>query len=526
MCDNHSIVNCLHPRRVRNKVTKEMVTVPCGACEACKSRHASNLVSRMEMETLSWKYCVFFTLTYDNDNLPLLSVQDSFLTDLSAKRVHPIKGVTTVDTFEVFKGMTSQQIARQHDFISLLDKYFGGVPYLSTVDAQRFMKRLRILISREFKKQISHPNEKETPICRYCICGEYGPTTYRPHMHGILWFSSDWLAVYVHEYIRKCWKYGNTDSSFVTNSASNYVASYIDSFAHLPAIYKARSIRPFLLYSKHPALGTLVYSSESVKNMFLSGNIMQCFLETSAQLPLSVPMWRTFQDTLYPRLPYFSVLNSRHRVTLYRILESTDFWTKTNGSLNAFLSAIERCNSEYVKKYLELQKQYGGKYIDFIYKWFNICKRVSLQSRIFGITTRDYVDRIEKFYASKDYSVLKSQYEFEEKYSKEKQNALGLVGIDTSFLASLRYVPFDELDVTELLYLQSFDGLDFDALFSTDSFVRSSAWDQLELEKQDFYMAFKEDTLVKYKRNQKTKKKNDYILSQSDNEFYQQISVF
>ena len=53
------ITSCLHPQRIRNKFTNEMVYVPCGKCEACITTKQQRLVQRLDMERLSWKYYIY-----------------------------------------------------------------------------------------------------------------------------------------------------------------------------------------------------------------------------------------------------------------------------------------------------------------------------------------------------------------------------------------------------------------------------------------------------------------------------------
>ena len=300
------ITSCLHPLRVRNKFTNEMVTIPCGKCEACTSRKSYSMVQRLQMERCSWKYCLFVTLTYDNDHLPLLQCQSDYLTDLSSNRVHPIKGVMNFQISEELHKVgrfSSRDMSDTSRFIQLMSSHFGGLPYLSTVDIQRFIKRLRITLLRNYNRYDF--KEKNSPSFRYFCCGEYGPSTFRPHYHLLLFFSSQFAAAHIQEYIRQCWQFGFVDTSFVSDCNASYVAGYVNGTSHLPAIYQTSKIRPFSLYSKHPAIGSLVYSSEVLKSQFLSCDVQQSFLYTTEKLPLNVPLWRTFQDSLYPKLPYF-----------------------------------------------------------------------------------------------------------------------------------------------------------------------------------------------------------------------------
>ena len=72
---------CEHPLRI--KKDGHYRYVPCGKCNTCKCRKSSDVVSRLEHESQCHKYTVFFTLTYNDANLPTLqySSTDNALVD-------------------------------------------------------------------------------------------------------------------------------------------------------------------------------------------------------------------------------------------------------------------------------------------------------------------------------------------------------------------------------------------------------------------------------------------------------------
>ena len=164
-----------------------------------------------------------------------------------------------------------------------------------------------------------------------------------------------------------------------------------------------------------------------------------------------------------------------------------------------------------------------------LYRWFSICQRVMLQAEIFNITTRQYVECIERFYVSRDYNILKMQYEFEEKYSRE-YDILQLIGIDGQFfenicMTALAGYKFEDLDVTEQLYLKQFAKLDLSLFFSDDIAVQQRYMDELSFENSYEYQYVMSAKKLIYDNSSKTKRKNDYLLQQSD-DFYKQIINF
>lgn len=98
--------------------------VPCGKCSVCANTRLNDIAARCQLESYTSKCApLFVTLTYDNEHLPL-------------------------------------------------DKS------VSVKEMQDFMKRLRINFNRFFGRHI--------PL-RYIYCGEYCPTSGRPHYHLMIW---------------------------------------------------------------------------------------------------------------------------------------------------------------------------------------------------------------------------------------------------------------------------------------------------------------------------------------------------
>ena len=65
-----NIVSCLHPVRVRNPYTNEIMHVPCRKCVACRNAKQAEMVNRLQYESMQWPYKVFFTLTYAPEYCP------------------------------------------------------------------------------------------------------------------------------------------------------------------------------------------------------------------------------------------------------------------------------------------------------------------------------------------------------------------------------------------------------------------------------------------------------------------------
>lgn len=100
--------------------------VDCGHCYACRLKKRGEWIMRLEHEFFDKKHdALFVTLTYENRWLPVSK---------------------------------------------------GGTPTLLKRDVQKFLKRFRKAISKDY------PNTR----FKYFFCGEYGSLTQRPHYHAIL----------------------------------------------------------------------------------------------------------------------------------------------------------------------------------------------------------------------------------------------------------------------------------------------------------------------------------------------------
>ena len=117
-------MRCHKPIYIEKKGRISAIPVNCGKCVYCKKRRVNSWVFRMtEEEKVSFS-SYFITLTYDNKNVPV--TKNGFMT-------------------------------------------------LNKKDVQDYMKRLRYFHEKKSDKKLV-----------YYFAGEYGPKTFRPHYHAIV----------------------------------------------------------------------------------------------------------------------------------------------------------------------------------------------------------------------------------------------------------------------------------------------------------------------------------------------------
>lgn len=188
---------------------------PCGKCPGCRLDRAKEWSDRLCLEYYD-NDCkaVFLTLTYNNDNLPIYNTPDGYCNTLDKR------------------------------------------------DWQDFMKRLRNRFSARL---------------RFFACGEYGPSTHRPHYHAIIFGitlsdlgSLDQVgsnefgqAYYSSSVIGNCWSSGFHTVSDVDYLCIRYVARYnLKKFASTldNDIDFTWSDPEFTLMSRRPGIGYLKLS--------------------------------------------------------------------------------------------------------------------------------------------------------------------------------------------------------------------------------------------------------------------------
>lgn len=266
---NKLVTRCQNPRTVVNKYTHEPVVVSCGSCPSCVLRRSGIQTNLLTSYSAQFRYVYFVTLTYAPCFLPTLevSVVETCTDDIADVSVVPdindldardpntylfgfrsvprsasvkLKNSTVERTFKDPDVMFSYPMTPK-ELLSILNKVKHNVPnripYVCNRDLDLFLKRLRSY----------YPDEK----LRYYAVSEYGPTSYRPHWHLLLFSDSERFSKTVLENVSKAWSYGRCDASLSRGFAAPYVASYVNSFVSLPTFFTEmpRLLRPKSFHS-------------------------------------------------------------------------------------------------------------------------------------------------------------------------------------------------------------------------------------------------------------------------------------
>lgn len=266
---NKLVTRCQHPRTVVNKYTHEPVVVSCGHCPSCILRRSAVQTNLLTTYSAQFRYVYFVTLTYAPCFLPTLevSVVETCTDDIADVPCVPdINDLDPGDSNRYLFGFRSVPRAasvklknstvertfkdpeirftypmKPKELLSILGKINHNVPnripYVCNRDLDLFLKRLRSY----------YPDEK----LRYYAVSEYGPTSFRPHWHLLLFSDSDRFSQTVCENVSKAWSYGRCDASLSRGFAASYVASYVNSFVALPDFYTQmpKVVRPKSFHS-------------------------------------------------------------------------------------------------------------------------------------------------------------------------------------------------------------------------------------------------------------------------------------
>lgn len=321
--DEYLKSECLKPLRVINKYTNEVLYVPCGHCYSClknKSNRDTSLAINMSSH---FRYCYFVFLSYTDEFLPYMQVSDissfdetrglytfqSIDRNIRIPRKHGADRVISDVPFSFTHSMTLDEyqdvIVKSHgryDFTRKCVTYppfsecDNRIPYCNMSDIQLFFKRLRFSIDKEY-------NEK---ICYYLV-SEYGPRTYRPHWHLLLFFNSPQLTKVISEYVSKAWSYGTTTCELSRGGSASYVASYVNSSVCLPSLYvQHKEIRPRSAHSKGFSVNKVfpkqasIYETEKLFDTLLNGECVSLNGKAVQIFPS-----RAYKHTVFPRFPDF-----------------------------------------------------------------------------------------------------------------------------------------------------------------------------------------------------------------------------
>ena len=333
--DKYLLSECLHPVKVLNKYTNDIIYVPCGHCYSCL-KNKSNRDTALAMNIASnFKYCYFVWLSYEDQYLPYIELKSvdslgnnrsnySFSSVNRNLRIPVSNGKDRIiedPLFEFTHSMTFSEyqdiIVKSHGRYDFLRKCVvyprfedcdNYIPYCNTSDCQKFLKRLRF-----------HSKNKYNEEIRFYGVSEYGPRTYRPHWHLLLFFNSDELSSVIRQLVSESWSYGRSTCELSRGGSASYVASYVNSNVCLPSLYlQHKEIRARSLHSKgygnnhvFPTQAT-IHEFDKMSSLLLNGESISVNGKAKQIYPS-----RSYKHTVFPRFTNLICKSSHSSALLF-----------------------------------------------------------------------------------------------------------------------------------------------------------------------------------------------------------------
>lgn len=258
-------VKCLHPRKsFKNGYCQYF---PCGHCEVCLSNKSFNNESLCDFELSSCACAFFVTLTFDDAHIPVAMVlhdgDNYFRCYDVTTRYRLIDGIDLLDRFDdgapddtpdrflgsftmpfnMFRNMARKVRLKTYPFDAYDKRNIWHLPYLSVIDHKNFLKRFRKLYDEKFNPEV--------PEVRYFCLGEYGPQSFRPHWHYLLFISKKRTSEEIERLLFESWKFGRVSIDFVEGSPNSYITSYAAGSNLVSPFHRLHLSRPRVLHSKY-----------------------------------------------------------------------------------------------------------------------------------------------------------------------------------------------------------------------------------------------------------------------------------
>lgn len=419
---------CLHPHRVVNPYTTDILFVSCGRCAACIARKADVATAYAQNMASHFKFCYFVTLTYADIFLPMVDVcaiervgnryleyADTLLhssdpRDLKEEWYHdndisldPAENLVRQQYEIGFKYIPRDVSVKVKN--STVYRSFDDVPFEFSVPmtddvikdilrrangrysyskrkvvyppASEWKLQIPVVCNRDFelfmKRLRSNLKQQKLPYeeLRYYCVSEYGPQTLRPHWHLLLFFDSPQLTQAIRENVRKAWSYGNCDVSLSRGAAASYVASYVNSVATIPHLYVGhKEIRPRSFHSKGFGQNKVFPKSSGVSEIrkissFCLDGVDCSFNGKIVKLRPS----RAYQHTVFPRFTSAFRSDTRDAVQLFFAAITAPERLVRNGYLSITTPSFGDPNFSVTDLVRAYSKYYYNKFTEFSVGW-------------------------------------------------------------------------------------------------------------------------------------------------------------
>lgn len=325
---NPNFVGCLNPVYITDLKRGGKQPVKCGKCAYCLTIRQYELIGRVEREHLNPnnKLCLFVTLDYNNDNVPRYFYDPNRSLWYSTRSdVKDSKGFSRYPTLD------ASHVEEFYNLVGLENRKTFG--HLCSADLSYYFNTLNDLIHKDIKRKKTNLfNSYDEIKFRYFACGEYGPTTFRPHYHAILWFPQYYSFEqqhYIEQKLLETWTFGSVEIDAVTDGGVNrYLSSYVNSVSNLPEVLKRKHLRPFCIFSKMPVIGSYNVDEEEIYKILTTGTIDRSKYNFKTKEHDDDPLSLTFFRRYFPKCRGYSYFDLKKRIYVYSYAYNyiRDYW--------------------------------------------------------------------------------------------------------------------------------------------------------------------------------------------------------
>lgn len=249
---------CISPIRIRHPTKNCFIDVPCGKCLECFNKKVNDWSFRLKQQLMDSKTAYFFTLTYDDDSLPLKGVDKNSSKVWFSCRQREYLEPAEIDTLECFDDDITFV---GHDLLDI-----EVLPCFKKSDVQELVRSIRDKIRYQLRKKFK---AKQVNVMmkdiKYFVSSEYGETTNRPHYHGVFFGLPFDLNEFI-SVLSSSWNYGFVSASLCNEKRCYYAAKY--ALKNAATLYKPNMDKGFILVSKGLGIGFL---DDSTKAYMLGG---------------------------------------------------------------------------------------------------------------------------------------------------------------------------------------------------------------------------------------------------------------
>lgn len=335
----YPFLNCEHPVKVVDRISHTVAYRPCGKCRACALQKAREMSTLCDFEEEEHDWTWFITLTYDSAQVPLMKLErnvedNGYIAVNLTERMNKEREIGN----ELFTFLDSEiDLTKNNRFDELCHKVmwnpkrncstgvpYGCFPYINTYEVIRFRTRLNAQIRREVGKKfglnkytIDQLNKYGDFTFRYIITREYGPLTFRPHLHMLLFTNSAAVSSVLRECLVKAWPYGDINLRKSNGGHQSYLTEYVNNTFLVPDFLNARCVRPCSSHSMF--FGSLSYL-KNAKEVYARSNEDICPLTVQCKGKVfDKQLWMSVQNNLFPRCTRYANKSISDKLESYQM---------------------------------------------------------------------------------------------------------------------------------------------------------------------------------------------------------------